>query len=1413
MKALKQMICSLMAFVMVFSLAGRIVFGGTYTFVDDYVDSSLMHESSTKSNFSFATSDQSGKHGIKDRNRMLKTSHDGTLDTQSHVVYQFDHTMASFSIDSIYMKKSVGGVVKMPEDLTFAVSVDGVNYEPFTAISRTVEREDSWEANYFRGVTFTSNGEIPVNARYLRITLGSTKVVNDRTTLQLLKTTVTLNEDAVDYRAELETKLNACRELLGSTEIGDGHGMVPAEMYQAFEEAVDAAADIYNQAGQTQAVYETALRSLDSALSAFLNSVIVKSDRNVVDYCDSFSLLADYHADIGIAASSPDKMGNDNARFYRKSQQKGGYVTYQAAEGYMFSSFTVDAWYNKANNQISEDITIEASEDGVSFTPVTASRTVENEEDWPNNGWRMIVFHTKTIPSGTKYIKVSFGDSTKTGAAWAIQIGTITYDLLKDYKQMLGQALSDARQLHDNTAVGTASGNCTQEAKTRLAEAIDTAEQIYQASVSLKALEEAYVTLQAELDVFKNSIIYLLRWQEGAKVSVTQTTSKSISISWNRAVGGNAVVYSIYVDGEKRAETADTHYTLTDLAIATEYSIGIVASEGEEFTSMLGPVVGKTGELEPVPAPDFSKLTVNSFSDWDYLAPLQWPNDTRGIPYYYYNLHRVLNSVVMSGENKGYVDIFISRTYKAFTPNNIRIQEAYLPITYFYALNEPWNIYYNMPEVKIRLEAVIEHALSLQKDTGAFPQNSDATYDLAGTTFFLNFIGQTVRLLKEEEKRNDAFASISPELMERIRAASEKAIKYTLNNDAWWSYGTEYSNQYGLIWSATAAYLEYYPNAEIEALLREKYAQSDAFISPAGFYYEEKGFDFNYNLGVHANNIAAEYHYFKDTEYEEQLLAEQSKFFDWISYNLVIEPDGSWYTPNAAASKRISSLNNAIYRKSIPLAEKIPIARAFVRSESDVEADVEKAKAAITKNGAWPVIPELTLNGGNSYNAYGIFEKLFDSYTPTDEEKQAAIDSLPYIANEDFTQVRGDARAGVEFSFIRRPGYYTIFNAANKANNMQSYGLGLLWHPEGGIMMSSNSENKETTGDNNLPVANDMSWGTKPYYQGENQGIHRVYENAALIPQSYKLNGTEVKITDGIQNLEDGDYEITYRLGKGAGTKTIRCTDDTMDVSISHSGAFQECFPLMVRAEDKFEVHEDRFVLIRGRAVMEIKFDRPVTFDVVKKSYVRSRYTMHMLSAKAEDELSYTISMRIEEPQVQKLREKVQVTIDQITTDTDQPTQPTQPTQPAQPTPSTPDGEREPDAVQNDIDFLVKNGYLAQEIKALDPDAPITRAQFTAMVVSAFDIAADTSNYADFADVSPDAPYYQAVKAAREIGLVRGISEDLFEPDSVIALEEMELIAFRAQEYKRNKVQAGKNNLATVSQAASVLRRLAEAIQ
>ena len=100
----------------------------------------------------------------------------------------------------------------------------------------------------------------------------------------------------------------------------------------------------------------------------------------------------------------------------------------------------------------------------------------------------------------------------------------------------------------------------------------------------------------------------------------------------------------------------------------------------------------QTTSLWPkVPPADFSKLKPSDFAD-----------DELDLPYYLAHFHRLANSVVEEGDNRGFINISVWRNPQDNKPYNARVMENILSLAFFYSTKRPWNQYYGSPAVRLR---------------------------------------------------------------------------------------------------------------------------------------------------------------------------------------------------------------------------------------------------------------------------------------------------------------------------------------------------------------------------------------------------------------------------------------------------------------------------------------------------------------------------------------------------------------------------------------------------------------------------------------------------------------------------------------------------------------------------------------
>lgn len=125
------------------------------------------------------------------------------------------------------------------------------------------------------------------------------------------------------------------------------------------------------------------------------------------------------------------------------------------------------------------------------------------------------------------------------------------------------------------------------------------------------------------------------------------------------------------------------------------------------------------------------------------------------------------------------------------------------------------------------------------------------------------------------------------------------------------------------------------------------------------------------------------------------------------------------------------------------------------------------------------------------------------------------------------------------------------------------------------------------------------------------------------------------------------------------------------------------------------------------------------------------------------------------------------------------------------------------DAIEQLAARQIVQGVSADEFA---PNRKITRAEFTAMIVNTLGLTAAQS--APFSDVPSTAWYAEAVAAAYENNLIKGISDDQFAPNKSISREEMAVIIVNALKLKEAAVQTDAkpvsfNDSSTISNWAS----------
>jgi hypothetical protein len=489
--------------------------------------------------------------------------------------------------------------------------------------------------------------------------------------------------------------------------------------------------------------------------------------------------------------------------------------------------------------------------------------------------------------------------------------------------------------------------------------------------------------------------------------------------------------------------------------------------------------------------------------DWSELTPADFTDHELDLPFALAHFHRLANSVRREQPDRGFIDLHVWRNAKDNRPYNARVMENHLSLAFFYCTPRPWNPYFGQPAVRQQLEAALEFWCGMQHADGRFSEYGPQQWNLPATAFATKFMGRTLTLLA-------AGPPIDPQLHRRVREANRKAIEAVLNDPGMYRSGKSFSNQYTNVWPGVLAHLALFPDDRLQALFQQRLQESGRdFQSPAGYFYEADGPDWSYNLNTHHSNLNMAWHYARGTPAADAFVAEMRAFYDWLSYNAVLEPDGSGYVLNRAVETRRqvaflppfeASLHSTGVSQAIrgtPLAEHVEAARPFVPSREELQQQRDLLRARLEND--WPELPPLT-DGFSTYSPYQFLHRGQYEWHPTAAQKAEAKTRLPYLARTSFIHQRTDGRHPVVYTYVRQPGYYAAFNSGKQITAQQRYGMGLIWTPQAGGLLQSQ------TG------SNEAAWGTQA------EGAKQVYE-AASITARFTADGQPVESEPGCRDL------------------------------------------------------------------------------------------------------------------------------------------------------------------------------------------------------------------------------------------------------------------------------------------------------
>lgn len=562
-----------------------------------------------------------------------------------------------------------------------------------------------------------------------------------------------------------------------------------------------------------------------------------------------------------------------------------------------------------------------------------------------------------------------------------------------------------------------------------------------------------------------------------------------------------------------------------------------------------GPLFAATAD--EVPPLDPTKIKPSDFSDADL-----------DMPFALSHFARVANSVLTDGPNRGFISLSVWRGTSQLHPYNARIMESILTLAWFYTAPQKWNQYRGNPALRAKLELAFDYWCRLQSPDGKFSEYGPQQWNLAATAFAVKFISEALRVLKSGPP-------ISSDIHERAIDGCRKALRAVLYDPDLMKHGRTYSNQYTNIFAGGAAFLDIYPDAELEARLRER-AQiiGTELQSPAGYMYEKDGPDLGYTLNTHHENLQMSYHYWRGTPLADILLKEEGRFGEWLSYNILPEPGQNFYVANRSIESR---QKHAIFDPiDTPLADRCMIMRAFATPPDLRAQQIREAREKLEKQ--WPQVDPLPVGEFSALSPYLFLQRAHYAWHPTAEQMAAARKLCRPLSESSFIEQRKDTRLPMIFTYIRRPGYYAAFaSSAKLASEQERLGLTFVWTPEKGALLQSQTSGTET------------AWGTA---------------SSGQLP--VEAAGFEAEYLDG-------GAKVRYAIGDG-GQKQIEFAQDRIRVTVQRAGDLVERVPVFnpasVVSAATISVREQATSPVPGKtfSVVELKATGKLEYEIRPKA-------------------------------------------------------------------------------------------------------------------------------------------------------------------------------------------------------------------
>jgi hypothetical protein len=513
-------------------------------------------------------------------------------------------------------------------------------------------------------------------------------------------------------------------------------------------------------------------------------------------------------------------------------------------------------------------------------------------------------------------------------------------------------------------------------------------------------------------------------------------------------------------------------------------------------------------------------------------------------------------------------------------PYNSRVQEHVFTLSWFYANQRAWNPYYRENALLGRLDAALQHYIGLQNPDGSWPEYHAGEQGKASSGFGIGYLAKTLANLRR--------ANALPSRRAQLEVALRKGIDWYLDpgNSVVWDDPFKYTNQATAGVAGSALTLKLLPDHDRSLKLQDrirfiaKWAQS-----PAGFFYDPRGMDINYNFEVMLPELAELYLLTRNP----QLATMARKFADWFGYNLLREPDGSGWLTYYAVSDRTAE---AFYDDVIPDPDRTILGSHFIPVAPDLGAFFTSREDQTVSRKAWAADPApVPALAKQDTSPRIIAHAPYGETMPSHTAKQAAIARIPYLRSDHFTERRHDDYGNQDYLYVRRPGLYLGAFFGDRQGSGVKAGTGFLWHPLAGTVIHAQ---QTATG----------SWGTVRNGKSDAE--------TNLVAEYPSKDLTRYHTPDGSISTEllVGSHSVSRRVtATGAATEQIPLVLQPDDEVVFSDGT-------VVPYNQTRTATADSIVIRRGKATITITWQgpRPATISTSSRTYLRDqRRRVHVL--------------------------------------------------------------------------------------------------------------------------------------------------------------------------------------------------------